>query len=116
MKRHTIVLAQRPVKLGTAHVDRDNGRGTTLEQAIGEAARGAAHIEASKIRRINPERVERTLELKAAAPNVRNASLHVQRQARGHLKARRSQALAATRDQAGHKSAKGIRAIGADAL
>ena len=116
MQRHAIVLTQRPIKLGTAHVHRNNGRSSALEQAIGKAAGRAAHIQTAKARRIDAKRIKRAFELKTAAPNVRNAPLHVQRQARGHLKARRSQALAATRDQAGHKSAKGIRAIGADAL
>ena len=116
MERHAIVLAQRPIKLGTAHVDRDNGRGAALEQAISKAARGASHIEASKVRRIDPKRIERALELKAAAPNIRDAPLNVQWQARRHLEPRRGQTLTATRNQAGHKSAKGIRAIDADAL
>ena len=116
MERHAIVLAQRPIKLGTAHVDRNDRDGPALKQAIGKAAGRAAYVQADKVRRINPKRIERTLELKAAAPNVRNASLNVQRQTRRHLEPRRGQTLTATRNQAGHKSAKGIRAIGADAL
>ena len=116
MKRHAIVLAQRPIKLGATHIDRNNCGGAALEQAIGKAAGRAAHIQTGKARRIDVKRIKRAFELKTAAANVRDAPLHVQRQARGHLKTRRSQALAATRDQAGHKSAKGIRAIGADAL
>ena len=116
MERHAIVLAQRPIKLGTAHVDRDNGRGAALEKAIGKAAGRATYVQAGKARGIDTKRIERTLEFKAAAPNVRNAPLNVQRQARRHLEPRRGQTLTAARDQAGHKSAKGIRAIGADAL
>ena len=113
MQRHAIVLTQRPIKLGTAHVHRDNGRSSALEQAIGKAAGRAANIQTGKARRID---TKRAFELKTTAANIGNAPLHVQRQARDHLKARRSQTLTATRDQAGHKSAKGIRAIGADAL
>ena len=116
MQRHAIVLTQRPIKLGTAHVHRDNGRSSALEQAIGKAAGRAANIQTGKARRIDTKRIKRAFELKTTAANIGNAPLHVQRQARDHLKARRSQTLTATRDQAGHKSAKGIRAIGADAL
>ena len=116
MERHAIVLAQRPIKLGTAHVDRNDRGGTALEQAIGKAAGRAAYVQAGKARGIDTKRIERTLELKAAAPNVRNAPLNVQRQARRHLEPRRGQTLTAARNQPGHKSAKGIRAIGADAL
>ena len=116
MERHAIVLAQRPIKLSATHIDRNDCGGAALEQAIGKAARGASHIEAGKARGIDTKRIERALELEPAAPHIGNTALHVQRQARRHLKARRGQTLAATRDQAGHKSAKGIRAIGADAL
>ena len=116
MQRHAIVLTQRPIELGATHVHRDNGRSSTLEQAIGKTAGRAAHIQTGKARRIDAKRIKRAFELKTAAANIGNAPLHVQRQPRDHLKARRSQALTATRDQAGHKSAKGIRAIGADAL
>ena len=116
MQHHAIVLTQRPIELGATHVHRDNGRSSALEQAIGKAADRAAHIQTGKARRIDAKSIKRTFELKSAAANIGNAPLHVQRQAWDHLKARRSQALAATRDQAGHKSAKGIRAIGADAL
>lgn len=116
MERHALVLAQRPIKLGATYIDRNDRSGTALEQAIGKATRRTAHIEASKICRINPKRIECTLELEPAAPHVGNTTLHVQVQAGRHFKARRGQTLAAARDQAGHKSAKGIRAIGADAL
>lgn len=91
-------------------------RGAALEQAISKAAGRAAYVQAGKARGVDTKRIERTLELKAAAPNVRNVPLYVQRQARRHLEPRRGQTLAAARNQAGHKSAKGIRAIGADAL
>ena len=116
MEPHALVLAQRPIKLSATHIDRNDRCGAALEQAIGKAARGAAHIEASKAHGIDPKRIERALELEPAAPHVGNTALHVQGQTGRHLKARRGQTLAATRDQAGHKSAKGIRAVGADAL
>ena len=116
MKRHAIILAQRPVKLGTTHVDRDNGRSATFEQTIGKAAGRAPHVQAGKARGVDAKRIERALELKTTAPNVGDAALHMQRQTRRNFEPRRGQALTTARDQAGHKSAKGIRAIGADAL
>ena len=79
MQRHAIVLTQRPIELGATHVHRNNGRSSALEQAIGKAAGRAAYVQAGKARGIDTKRIERTLELKAAASNVRNAPLHVQR-------------------------------------
>ena len=88
VERHALVLAKRPIKLSATHIDRNDCGGAALEQAIGKAARGASHIEAGKARGIDTKRIERALELEPAAPNVGNTTLHVQRQARRHLKAR----------------------------
>ena len=79
MQRHAIVLTQRPIELGATHVHRNNGRSSALEQAIGKAAGRAAYVQAGKARGIDTKRIERTLELKAAASNVRNAPFNVQR-------------------------------------
>ena len=43
---HALVVAQRPVQLAVGDVERDHRRRAALEQAVGEAAGGGAHVEA----------------------------------------------------------------------
>ena len=55
------------MQLAVADVERDHTGSTALEQDVGEAARGGADVEAVAPRRIDPERVERVVELLAAS-------------------------------------------------
>ena len=67
---HARVFAQLLVELPTAHVNGDHGNGAVLEQAVGEAARGGADIEAAQAGHIDGEGIEGGLELAAAATHV----------------------------------------------
>ena len=50
------VLAQPPVELAVGHVQRDHGLRAALEQAVGEAARRGAHVQAPPPGRIDARR------------------------------------------------------------
>ncbi len=51
------VLSQFPSQLAIADIDGVNLARTVLEQAVGEAARGRAHIEADLVRQRRPQRL-----------------------------------------------------------
>ena len=83
------VLAKRPVELGVADVDGKHAGGTAAQQAVGEAAGGATHVNAGKASRVHAELVKAALELEAAAADIRKRAAHVQLAAGAHLGARR---------------------------
>ena len=65
--RHARVVAETRMKLAVADVERDHMRRAVLEQAVGEAARGRADVEAAQAVGGNVEGFERVLELRTAA-------------------------------------------------
>src|SRR5262249_42830732 len=64
------VGAQRVRELPVADVDRRDGSCAALEEAVGEPTGRGAEIEASLAARADPEGIERTRELHAAAGDV----------------------------------------------
>ena len=64
------VLAELPGELAGGDIDGIDARGATLEEAIGEAARGAAGIEADEAGRIDGEIVEGAREFFAGAAGI----------------------------------------------
>ena len=58
-RHHAGIAAQRLRQLSAAHVESIDARRAALQQTVGEAARGRAHVEADPARRVDPERVER---------------------------------------------------------
>ena len=69
-RRDARVGAQRPRELPSADVDRDDLRGTSLEQAVGEASGRRSGIEDPQPTRLQAEGRERRLELLAPARHV----------------------------------------------
>ena len=65
------IVAQGPVDLPVADVERDDARGAALEQDVGEAAGGGADIQRLAAVDGDGERVERVRELQPAAADVR---------------------------------------------
>ena len=64
------------MELAVGHVEGDHRGGAALEQAVGEAAGGGAHVERAPAGRVDPERVERVGELHAPARDVRRRLGH----------------------------------------
>ena len=71
---HPRILAQAAVELPVADVDRDHPRSAALQQAVGEAAGRGADVEAVAPGDVEPERVERVLELDPAAGDEARAA------------------------------------------
>ena len=76
---HARVLAQAPVELAVGDVDRGDALGAALQQAVGEAAGRGADVEAVAPGDVDAERLERVLELDAAARDVARALVDDQR-------------------------------------
>ena len=68
---HARVVAQRPVDLPVADVERDDARGAALQQHVGEAAGRGADVERLAPVDGDAEGVERVRELEPAAADVR---------------------------------------------
>ena len=64
------VLAQPPVQLPVADVDGDHARGAALQQAVDEAAGGAAQVDRVLAGHVDVQARERRVELVAAARDV----------------------------------------------
>ncbi len=60
------ILAQRFGQLASAHVDGIDTHRTALQEAVGEAARGGADVEADPLGRVDPEGIEGAGQLLAA--------------------------------------------------
>ena len=75
---HTGIAAQLRVELAVADVDRDDARGAALEQAVREAARRRADVEAVRAGHVEAEGVERVRELLAAAGDERRRPLDLE--------------------------------------
>src|SRR5918992_3870925 len=77
---HARVVAEALVELRPPDVERDHALGAALEEDVGEAARGGADVESQASRWIDVERVERVVELLAAAGDearwLRELELH----------------------------------------
>ena len=71
---HARVVAKAPVELAVADVEGDHPLGAALQQAVGEAARRGADVEAGAALDVDLERVERVLELEPAARDVARRS------------------------------------------
>ena len=67
------------MELAVGHVERDHRGGAALEQAVGEAAGGGAHVEAEPALGLDAERVERVRELHPAARDERGRPRHGER-------------------------------------
>ena len=65
------IVAQGPVDLAVADVERDDADGAALEQDVGEAAGGGADVERLASVHGDGKRIERVRELEAAAADVR---------------------------------------------
>ena len=76
--RDAAVRAEPGMQLAVPDVERDHARGPALEQAVGEAARGGADVQAVPARRVDPERVERVRQLLAAARDEARRALDLQ--------------------------------------
>ena len=87
-KRHARVPAQTPVELRVSHVNGQHALGTMPEQAVREAPRGAAHIQAGKPPRVHVERREGVLELEGPTSHIGKMTPDVQGQPRPHLLSR----------------------------
>ncbi len=70
------VVAQPPIELSVADVERDDARRAALQQDVGEAAGRGADVECQPAGDDDPEHVERVGELDAAAPHVRVIGRH----------------------------------------
>ena len=64
------VVAQFPVELSGAGVDRIDARGAALQQAIGESAGGGANVQADFSSHGNSEMIERGFQLQPAAADI----------------------------------------------
>ncbi len=64
------IVAEPPVELIVADVERDDALGAAPEQHVGEAAGGRADVERAATAWIDGERIERVRELHAAAADV----------------------------------------------
>ena len=102
-RRHPLVLAQRPVELSAADVDRGDPGGAALEQAVGEAAGRGADVEAVEAADVDPEGVEGGVELEPAAGDESAALLDLDPLVGGDQlpRLRRPLAAAADPDEAG---------------
>src|SRR5579864_3214651 len=67
---HAWVVAQLPIELAVANVDRPHARRAALEQAIGEAAGGGADVETSAALHVDGPVIERRRQLVTAAADV----------------------------------------------
>ena len=76
------------MELAVADVDRDDARRTGLEQAVREPARRGADVGAVAARDVDGERVERVLQLLAAARDEARRPLDVELGVLGDLLAR----------------------------
>ena len=76
---HPRVLAQACVDLAVGDVDRGHPSGAALQQAVGEAAGRGADVEAVAAGDVDPERLERVLQLDAAARDVARPRVDEQR-------------------------------------
>src|SRR5262249_20270793 len=82
------ILPETRVELAGADVDRVYACRTLLQQAVSEAARGGADVEADPPGHLDLEVVERVDQLLAAAAHVGTARAHLDRSARSHKDAR----------------------------
>ena len=67
---HARIVAELPIELPVADVERDDVARAALQQDVGEAAGGGADIERAAALDVDVERVERVRELDAAAADV----------------------------------------------
>jgi hypothetical protein len=58
------------MELGAAHIHSTDGRGLALQEAVSEAARRRANIEAAKPGNINVKGIERGLQLESAPAHI----------------------------------------------
>ena len=79
---HPRVFAQAHVDLAVGDVDRGDPRRAALQQAVGEAAGRGADVEAVAPGDVDPERLQRVLQLGAAARDVARAGVDDQRRLR----------------------------------
>ena len=82
-----LVGAQPGMELPVADVERDHPSGAALQEAVGEATRRGAEVEAVPPRGIDLERVERVRELLAAAGDEPRRALDVELGVVGDLRA-----------------------------
>ena len=115
-KGHARVVAQAPIELGPAHIDRQHARRPALQQAIREPSRRAPDIKAPETGRVDAEGIERPGELEAAAPDVGDSVLDVKLGVNRDLDRRGREPLPAIRDESRHAYAQGIVRVRTDAL
>ena len=105
---HARVLPQLPGELRVSNINGHHGRGAALEQAVGEASCGTAHVEAVEAGGVHAKGGETALELEAPAAHVGRAAAHVQGNAGGDLLPGRGEASVGGGDVAGHDGAQGL--------
>ena len=67
---HAGIVAKPPVELAVAHVEGDHAGRSPLEQAVGEAAGGGAHVQAGAPRDVDAQAVKGVLQLDPATRDV----------------------------------------------
>src|SRR5581483_8450832 len=103
---HARVGAQARVELAVADVERDHAASARLQQAVGEAPRGGAHVDAVPAPRVDAERLERVRELLASARDEARRPLDCDRLPLVHLRSR----LVVPRDEPGEHHRLGLAA------
>ena len=79
---HARIVAQFPVELAVADVDRLDSRRAALQQAIGESAGGRAHVQADAPAHVDLEMIQRRGQLEPAAARRRACARRLRRGSR----------------------------------